>query len=142
LDVACVAVRHLGARLATGRIEHLAPAARGRIGGLSVDPVGQAHPQSLSRGACRGRQIDCMRPPSTARLTPLTYAAAGVHRKAIAAATSAGLAKRPAGTVLRIASATASSDCPVASARSRRICAMRPVSVYPGSTLLTVIPQG
>ena len=49
--------------------------------------------------------------------------------EALAAATSAGCAKRPAGTVLRMPSATAASDWPDAAARSRRIWAMRPVSV-------------
>src|SRR5690606_26505664 len=45
------------------------------------------------------------RPPSTGRLMPVMYAAAGLARNAIAAAISPGVAKRPMGTPARACAA-------------------------------------
>ena len=71
-DVFGAALCDLRERLAGGRIEHLEPAATGRVALFAIDPVGQSHPGILPPRLAQGAQIDCMRPPSTARLTPLT----------------------------------------------------------------------
>lgn len=63
-----------------------------------------ANPPSLRSPRLRVRPVpirysDCNRPPSTGRLIPLMYPAAGEHRNAIAAPNSSGVPNRPAGIV-------------------------------------------
>src|SRR5690625_3745448 len=85
---------------------------------------------------------DFVRPPSTGRFTPLIYCAAGLAKKAAASATSSGLAKRLAGTILFIVLITSSS---LLSSRLERVLiidANRGVAVNPRRTLFTVIPCG
>ena len=71
---------------------------------------------------------------------PLIYEAAGVHKKAIALATSFASPKRFAGTEALITPAISSSDFHCFSALSDIILFNLFVFVNPGKTLLTVMP--
>src|SRR6185312_16364829 len=68
--------------------------------------------------------------------------AAGEHRNATAAAISAGSAKRRIGISDSISCCMAAVSTPDFCARVCTICSMRGVLVEPGSTLLTVMPNG
>src|SRR5579875_546964 len=78
-------------------------------------------------------------PPSTPIAWPVTKAAASEARKAMTAATSSGLPKRPTGIALARSAKPRSTSSPY----SRRLVLIaREVRIGPGQTALTVIPNG
>ena len=79
-------------------------------------------------------------PPSTAMLCPLMYAAAGLAKNAVNAATSSGLPNLPAGISANISASISSIWLLVFAAFELIIFSKRTVLVAPGKTLFTVIP--
>ena len=79
-------------------------------------------------------------PPSTARLTPFIYPAAGDAKKAMAFAVSSGLPNRFKGTVLFMVSVTTSIEILPELDFDSMSEDSRSVSVNPGRILFTVMP--
>ena len=80
-----------------------------------------------------------VRPPSTGRLIPVMYDAAGEARKATAFAISSGVANRFIGISSIISDSTSLTEIPVFEDLFSMILFNSPVPVAPGNTLLTVI---
>src|SRR3954471_10034647 len=90
----------------------------------------------LGRGAHEPRhraQIERVIPPSTASVSPVTYAAPAEQKNAAAAAISSGLPLRPPRTSFAAEAAAAPGDPAIEYARS--------VAIRPGRSVLSVTPS-